>query len=168
MRPWDEAHAWAANLVLGGFDDWRLPYASVSAGAGPIDPIVNCSTVSEAACRDNELGYMYFHNLGGSVGSDKTGTQTALGGQQLIGIPGAVWSATAGPFSLHWDFQFGNGFQLATGALDTEVWGVWAVRPGDVIAIPEPAAALPIAVGFLGLMWAKRSKRRATARRKGA
>jgi len=32
---WDQAHTWAANLVFAGFDDWRLPYASVSAGVGP-------------------------------------------------------------------------------------------------------------------------------------
>ncbi len=33
---WDDANTWAANLDYQGFDDWRLPYASVTAGAGPI------------------------------------------------------------------------------------------------------------------------------------
>lgn len=32
---WVDANQWAADLVFGGFDDWRLPYASVAAGVAP-------------------------------------------------------------------------------------------------------------------------------------
>src|SRR5262245_55556460 len=45
-RSWADANAWAAALVFGGFDDWRLPYASVSAGAGPITTL----TIGQSAC----------------------------------------------------------------------------------------------------------------------
>src|SRR3954471_8658629 len=53
---WDQAKAWAANLVFAGFDDWRLPYASVSAGVGPTDPAVDCATALKLACRDKRDG----------------------------------------------------------------------------------------------------------------
>src|SRR5215472_15361646 len=56
---WDDANTWAANLVYQGFSDWRLPYASVSAGAGPTTTATDCSTATELACRDNEMGYMF-------------------------------------------------------------------------------------------------------------
>ncbi len=32
---WTDANTWASNLVYQGFSDWRLPYISVAAGAGP-------------------------------------------------------------------------------------------------------------------------------------
>ena len=34
-RSWAQSVAWADNLVLAGFDDWRLPWASVIAQEGP-------------------------------------------------------------------------------------------------------------------------------------
>ena len=75
---WGDANTWAANLVFGGFDDWRLPYGSVRAGVGLTATVVECATASEVACRDNEMGYMYYYDLGGSRFVDnKTGTQTA-------------------------------------------------------------------------------------------
>ena len=102
LRTWADANTWAANLVFAGFDDWRLPYASVSAGVGPTITIVDCSTASELACRDNEMGYMFYHNLGGSSGDNKTGTQTALGGQQLTGIQPGYWSGTESDSGVAW------------------------------------------------------------------
>src|SRR5207302_5162416 len=55
---WSDAKTWAANLVFGGFDDWRLPYASVIAGAGPTPVVYPCTGAGgadELACRDNEM-----------------------------------------------------------------------------------------------------------------
>ena len=70
LRTWDEANTWAAGLTLGGVSGWRLPYISVAAGAGPFtgSPI-DCSSATELACRDNELGYMFYQNLGGTASS---------------------------------------------------------------------------------------------------
>ena len=62
---WDNAVSWADGLVFGGFNDWRLASMSVSSGVptGQTFTIVDCSTATELACRDNELGYMYRYNL---------------------------------------------------------------------------------------------------------
>ena len=75
-KKWKDAVDWAANLEYAGFDDWRLPSMSVSSGVptGTSDGPVDCSTATELACRDNKLGYMYFHNLGGKA-SKLTGAQ---------------------------------------------------------------------------------------------
>ena len=66
---WFEALAWADSLEFGGFDDWRLP----NMDRNNDDDFANCANDSESECRDNEYGYMYYYNLGGTVGDDLTG-----------------------------------------------------------------------------------------------
>ena len=158
-RNWADSAAWANNLVFAGFDDWRLPWESVLAGAGPTTSPVDCTTVTELACRDNEMGYMFYHDLGGTFGQNKTGTQTALGGQVLTGIHDSNWSGTEEFNSLRaWIFGFGFGdedFNVKTDGL----FFAWAVRPGDVAAAPEPSSMLLIGAGMLGLGWSRRRAR---------
>ena len=68
-KTWYDANSWVSGLTLGGVSGWRLPYISVTAGGGSFGLPVMCDTATELACRDNELGYMYYHNLGGIFGS---------------------------------------------------------------------------------------------------
>ena len=124
-KNWKQAVEWAANLEYQGFDDWRLPSMSVSSGVptGATASPVDCATATELACRDNELGYMYFHNLGGKANQ-------LLGNQGLIqNIQRVYWSGTESPGGV-WIFTFNYG------GLAEELKGfgdaVWAVRPGDV------------------------------------
>ena len=130
----------------------------MSAQAGPVTIVVDCSTATEIACRDNEMGYMFYRNLGGTLGQNKTGTQTALGGEVLPSIQNAYWSGTDFNASLPWLFVFGNGEQ-ANGILKVGYLNLfaWAVRDGDV---PEPASLLLIGVGALALGWSRRRGRR--------
>jgi hypothetical protein len=154
---WNDANTWAANLVFGGFDDWRLPYASVAAGAGPTLVVYTCNGsggVDEVACRDNEMGYMFYYNLDGNLFDDKTGNQTAVGGQMLTGIQPVYWSGTEFVSGGAWDFFFDDGSQIS-GVADFQL-AAWAVRPGDVAAAPEPASLLLIGAGMLGLRWSRR------------
>jgi hypothetical protein len=158
---WNDANTWAANLVFGGFDDWRLPYASVIAGVAGTPVVYTCTGAGgtdEVACRDNEMGYMYYYNLPGSPGSNKTGTLTAVGGQILTSIQGVYWSGTEFDFLRAWFFIFVNGGQNFDGKFSP--WAAWAVRPGDVAAAPEPASLLLIGAGMLGLALSRRRGRR--------
>jgi hypothetical protein len=126
----DKAVEWAANLEYQGFDDWRLPSMSVSSGipTGAIDLPVYCEYVTELECRDNELGYMYFYNLGGKEGKLRG---RLVGNQGLIqNIQHVHWSGTKGPRGA-WVFLFNYGGQDE----DAKLYGhfVWAVRQGDVV-----------------------------------
>ncbi len=161
VRNWADSVAWANTLVFAGFNDWRLPYASVAAGAGPTADVYACSGAGgadEVFCRDNEMGYMYYYDLGGTFGQNKTGNQTAAGGQMLTGIQSEYWSGTAFNSGLAWGFAFANGTRTLFGK--DNGFEAWAVRPGDVAAAPEPASLLLIGVGMLGLGWSRRSGRR--------
>ncbi|MDX1487889.1 MAG: DUF1566 domain-containing protein [Acidiferrobacterales bacterium] len=124
-KKWKEAVEWAANLEYQGYGDWRLPSISVSSGVptGATASPVDCSTATELECRDNELGYMYFHNLGGK------GNQV-LGNQGFIqNIQRVYWSGTESAGGA-WEFTFNYGGMAEE--LKAFGYAVWAVRPGDV------------------------------------
>jgi hypothetical protein len=175
--PWANAIMWADNLVFGGFDDWRLPFASVSGGGAPTttlpigQPCTGAGGADEVACRDNEMAYMFYYNLDGNFGDEKRGTQTAVGGQVLTNIQLVYWSGTQYNLGVSsWIFLFGDdlgGFQTAA---FQDLFGIyaWAVRPGDVCdarvddlcssPVPEPGSLLLFGLGALGLGWARRRK----------
>lgn len=147
---WDEAVAWVEALSFAGFDGWRLASMSVSGGlptGASVGP-ASCDSAGEAACRDNELGYMFYFNLGGSSGSDLTGDQGPFSG-----IQDTYWSGTA--FStvdtFAWDLPFTTGLQAL--ALKSSAFSAWAVHDGDIGAVPLPGT-LPLLLapllGWLG------------------
>ncbi|TNF99469.1 MAG: DUF1566 domain-containing protein [Gammaproteobacteria bacterium] len=152
-RSWNDANTWASGLTLGGATDWRLPYMSVTAGAGPFagNP-VDCQVASEAACRDNELGYMFYQNLGGTAGQSILDS----GDPDLALFPTLqsrfYWSGTEIDSGLAWAFSFNLGLMFdTTGSNYT-----WAVHAGNVI--PLPAAVWLFGSGLLGLIGIARKK----------
>jgi hypothetical protein len=162
-RNWPEANAWASGLTLGGVSGWRLPYISVAAGAGPFtgNP-VDCNTASEVACRDNELGYMFYHNLSGTSGQDIL----TSGDPDLALFPtlqsDGYWSGTEFDSFNAWHFNFTNGSQnaIAKGNLaEVNLDYSWAVHAGNVV--PVPAAVWLFGSGLLGLVGISRRKKAA-------
>lgn len=167
LRSWADATDWAANLVVDGIAGWRLPYASKSApngGAGPIQalPIVSPCTgaggADEIACRDNEMGYMFYYNLGGAPNDDLTGDRIAVGGEMITGIQTWYWSATQYSLDASWFFAFLSGYQQDAAAVFPDDYA-WAVRSGDVRVVPVPGSALLVGLGLLGLGWRRHRPR---------
>jgi hypothetical protein len=114
---------------------------------------VDCTT--NVDCPDNEYGHMYYQNLNGVFLQNKTGNQVGDGGVTLNNIQSVYWSGTdfaPSPLSA-WGFAFGNGGQ---GGVDksSSLYG-WAVRPGDVVGVPEPGSVMLMGFGLLGLRLAR-------------
>ena len=141
------------------WDDWRLASMSVASGVptGSVASVVDCSTATELACRDNELGYMFYQNLGGTLGDNLTGNQSPF-----TNIADFYWSGTEfAPFTgLAWIFIFNDGSQGFDGKNVSHF--AWAVHSGDVsapAAIPEPSTMLLMGSGLVGLMAWRRLRR---------
>lgn len=158
MMTWHNALIWADNLTYGGYTDWRLPTtlqpdsACQAQGAGGDSYGYNCI--------GSEMGHLFYTELGGTAASsifDSTDPDLAL----FTNIqPYWYWSSTEYALdpSHAWTFGFTNSFQgAANKGFDTMV--AWAVRPGDVAAVPIPAAAWLFGSGLLGLLGIARRKK---------
>ena len=121
------AKAWAESLEFGTLKNWRLPSVDVN-GDGLM---VFCSdTVSEMACRDNELGYMYHYNLTPVGDIPPTDPETNLTGDQdlIQNIQPNQWSDTSSPAGHFWVFDFDDGDQRTVPG-NFYQYAAWAVHP---------------------------------------
>jgi hypothetical protein len=106
---------------------------------------------------------MFYYNLGGTFGTSKAGTQTAIGGQVVTGITDQrTWSGT-GLFPDHvytYDFSFGAGIQNRDcGDSSWYLLPGWVVHDGDIATVPEPEtyAMLLAGLGLIGAVSRKRT-----------
>ena len=151
---WTAATAWAANLVYAGFDDWRLPTALNADGSGPCGPAYNCT--------GSELGNMFYgdinHGLGGVENTSITTTHNA-NYNLFTNIQSSVyWSGTEYALNpnVAWSFGTSNGIQVNDVKVNN--FYAWAVRSGDVAAVPEPGVMGLLGIGALA--WAGTKARR--------
>jgi hypothetical protein len=159
---WDNQMGFVRGLNTAnylGFDGWRLASLSVTAGlpTGTTTSVFDCGaspSTTEPACRDNELGYMYWQNMGGT-GSDKTGNQT-VDGVLLANVQPYYWSGTEFSFSGAWYFFFLNSQQGST-SKGLDYYG-WVVADGDIGATPIPPSVWLFGSGLLGLIGIARKK----------
>ncbi len=131
---WLEAYTWADELVVKGFNDWRLPATDPGCSGGD--------------CTGNEMDHL-FHN--DNINADSFGLFTEI-------RPFYYWSSTekAGDASKAWRFNFaGSSGTQGTSSKGTSKWA-WAVRAGDSVPVaPEPASSILFLMGGL-LFTAKR------------
>lgn len=158
LMTWENATAWADNLVYEGYSDWRLPSLDTRAFEG-FDR-VNCNVVSEIECRSNEMGYMYIHHLGGEGplpgghGIDRSGNPVSVYGIQFFNVQVMNWTSSGAGDTAH-AFRFDFGGSGGDVDPDREM-GAWAVREGDSTplhaTVSEPAGVVLMALGLVALL----------------
>ena len=172
---WDAQVTWADELSIGDtvrggvWDDWRMASMSVS-GGGSASSVVDCSTAGEVACRDNELGYMYYHNLDGEQGDSFVGDHGPF-----TNIVHDYWSGTEYALitTSAWFIGLGDGEQ-GEDSKTSDPFFAWAVRNGDVglppgdpgidpppptSEVPLPAAAWLFGSALIGLIGVARRRK---------
>ena len=185
---WTNAVTWADTLVYHDsvrnvdYSDWRLPTMVDTGSPGcnfaysGTDCGYNVQTVSGSTVY-SELAHMYYNNLGFKGYVSPTGTYqsdfgifgngTTGGERDGLGPNGAIvnlqshvyWSGTEyAPISdVAWHFYPSYGGQGANGE-DSDYYA-WAVRPGDVAAVPEADTWAMLLAG-LGLVGVAARRRR--------
>jgi len=171
LMNWDAANTWANNLDVNGVTGWRLP-TMVDTGAPGCDFAYtgtdcgyNVQTGSAATTVYSEMASLFYDTLGNLAYYDTSGTG-----------PQSGWGLTnTGPFSnlqsndywsgleyapgtgSAWFFSFGGGPQSSGFKADSRY--AVAVRPGDVSAVPVPAAVWLFGSGLIGLLGLAKRKR---------
>jgi hypothetical protein len=170
---WATATTWAANLNYNGLTGWRLATntpvsggASYNTGGNGYDGTTDSGY--NITSPNSELAYMYNVNLGLKDLYSTSGViQTnygilgngIYGGQANVGLVNnlqslAYWS-NADSFGAGWYFRTYDGAQLTTSYLGNQFYA-WAVRPGDVSAVPVPGAVWLFGSGLMGLLGLRR------------
>lgn len=162
---WDAAMAWAAELNVNGITGWRLP-AMVDTGApgcdwsyGGTDCGYNVDTST------SELAHMYHITLGNNSYRDASGnynpswglsnmgpfSNIQSGASYWSGVENAIVTTSAWSFSTY-DVRQDDGVGKAIGL------PAWAVRSGDIAAVPEPQTYALALAGLVTVLAARRRR----------
>lgn len=159
--------------AYGGSNQWRLPTATDTAAAGCDFGFSGTDCGYNVDPASGELARLYYSELLRSAAFDTGGSP--LTGYGIFANDGAqVPGGAVGPFvnvrsDAYWaGTEYGPGGALAWvfGTLDgyqgfdgkQNMFFAWAVTPGEVTAVPLPAAAWMFGSALLGLIGVRRSR----------
>ena len=157
---WGTAQSWIGAMNTAsylGYGDWRLPTT-----LQPDATCANQAIVSHGlGCSGSEMGHLFYGELGGVAGTDIQTTHNSFLNLFSNLQSDVYWSGTEyAPDSANkaWVFGFLYGGQDPDFKYSSNLYAL-AVRPGDIAAVPVPAAVWLLSSGLLGLLGiAKRRK----------
>ena len=129
-RNWSTALAWADNLDYAGYTDWVLP------------------TITQLT---NQFSTNLAEAAGSSIADSHNANFDLFKNFQYYYWSGSGYAPTPGNA---WYFSTVSGNE--SNAVKTVEFYVWAVRPGDVAAVPVPGAFWLFGTAMVGLMGLKR------------
>ena len=179
---WNTANAWIAGMNSTnhlGFNDWRLPTLSPINGTsfqtgfsnnGTTDLGYGATGIGWQDGSNNpvsEMGHLYYSTLGNlGICTPDNGTPSGCVVQPGFGLnnvdqftnllPIGYWSGTELNPSDAWAFNFRNGNQVNNSK--DGIFFALVVRPGDVAAVPVPAAVWLMGSALFGLAGFRRKK----------
>lgn len=176
VMTWAQATNWANNLAYSGFSDWRLasarlisPGSPCSAANGSCDLGYN-NTFSEIGHLFTELGNIAFSDWDGNYPPDFGFIHTTFydsSTNKLVSFLNVknylYWEAESGPYDSAnaWIFRTSVGSQEYQFKIQSGY--AWAVRDGDVAAVPLPAAAWLFGTSLIGIATAARRRKQQTS-----
>ena len=177
---WPGALHWIAAMNAAGgtgylgFNDWRLPTMMDTGTLGCTDyslPGTDCGynvqTGSTATTVYSEMASLWYDTLGNLGYVDTSGNSNQTGwGLNNVGPFSNVqsdyyWSGLeyAPNVGSAWSFNANYGLQYWYPKVNFSNYYGWAVRTGDVSAVPVPAAIWLFGSGLLGLLGLARRQR---------
>ncbi len=165
---WPDANTWAANLVVGIYDDWRLPTISDTGTPG-----CNFSYAGGTDCGFNvdtggsEMAHLWYLTLGNKAicppgDANCAGEQpngwglTNTGNFSGMQSNGYWFGLEVAPYTRDaWFFHTEIGYQGDVYKERERIYAM-AVRPGDVVAVPEPESLLLMLAGLCALVVLRR------------
>jgi len=179
---WAEATTWVESLDVSGVTGWRLPAvsplngstfntATTSNATSDVGEAPTTTDGTDGGWRDgsgnavSEMGHMNYVALGNLGICDPTLPPCTL--QDGYGLKntgpfsnielGNYWTGTELNSSSVFSFGYGNGGQVIS---PKDLFGfAWAVRLGDVSAVPVPAAVWLFGSGMVALLGVARRKK---------
>jgi hypothetical protein len=177
---WTAAVAWIASLNaqnggLGylGVNNWRLPTVTDTGTSGCNRASTGTDCGYNVDLATGEMARMFYGTLGNTGEVNTSGVVTGCSDSSPHCLtndgpfsnlqPGSYWSGTeyAPDTSNAWVFDFSYGLQDYYSK--TNALYAWAVRPGDIAAVPAPAAVWLLATGLAGLGGRRLLRRAMTA-----
>lgn len=136
------ANAWVTNLTINGVSGWRLPNMDVNGDVA----IVDCTSSTQADCKDNEYGHLFYYGASTTLGSGITSTS-----------PDPFTNVQS---SFYWSNDPAAVFDFTgtSGSSAGDDYYVWAIHDGDIGTVPVPAAVWLFGSGLLGLIGIARKK----------
>ena len=142
LMTWWGAQAWANNLRLGGYTDWKLPTTEVAS----IDMLTGYVATSQ-------LGDLFYNQLGG-VGDIRISVIHNADYNLFYNVQDySYWLSSEYSASQEdaWFFNTFYGYQSIASKGGYQL-AAWAVRMGDVAAVPLPGTVWLFLSGLIGFM----------------